>query len=147
VPTDHLERWVAQLRTTDPRFAEASRHAPAADRAWQAAVYLLTGSPDLWAHFGPSAVRTGTLDAAVTEALAVYGYTPDRDRTGTVAPSRYWRPQETDLLVWAAFCWTDTWFEGPTVVPRALSTPLYERWLTALWLHKDHDDRPAGLLR
>lgn len=141
---EHLRRWVRRLADQDPVFAEVSMLRPPTDRAFQSSTYLLTGDRELWGAFKERVTGERSVEAATIEALALFGYDQHRRPSAQVRSERYWRPMQIDLMVWASFCWTDQWFDGPTAVPRALTTPLYERWLTALWIHKDHYADPGS---
>lgn len=140
-----LELRIDQLALADPVFAAASALNASTDRAWQSAVYLLSGDAELWKHFGPEVVATRSLQAVCCEALALYGYAADRTLDPAVRPSRHWRQIQTDLLVWTAFCWTGRWFQGPAATLEALPDELYDRWLTALAIHRSPYTR-HGLL-
>ena len=62
-----FSRWLDQLRSHDPRFAEASAVHPDDHTEWQSAVYLITGNHEIWTSLGPHILADVSIAPIVLE--------------------------------------------------------------------------------
>jgi hypothetical protein len=131
--------WMHDLRAEDPAFAEASERYPLARQEWQAAVYLLSGSFDLWRHFGPMTIADGHLGLVATEALALYGFDEEgepRADAPTLVDRQNYTGSDHEVLSWTQFLWTNQWIEGTPHLPRSLDRDRYARWHAAILIRR-----------
>ena len=119
--------FLAQLRDADSLFAAVSAAQPAEQAAWQAAVYLLTGSRPAWRLFGDAVLATRSL-TPVAAAL-------DRASERGGGSERF-------VLAWAAHLW-DLRREAPGFSPE-LGDFYFRRWINALHLRQGSCPSPAS---
>lgn len=114
-----LALLLAQLRSVEPQFAEASILQPDEVGEWHAAVYLLTGCGPVWDALGPAIVAQSSVG-------------PVREE---IESSRHaWTPDQRLVLEWALHFWRPDRFAAsfPATFPRFLFT----RWIVAAYLRK-----------
>jgi hypothetical protein len=109
--------WLYELRNSDPTFGQASILRPDDDGEWQAAVYLLTGSPRVWSVLGPEVLAERSLAPVVREL---------EDR------ARYFSSSELALLTSAAHLWNI--YESEVQFPYAFDESHLRRWVDACLL-------------
>jgi len=138
-PDAAFDSWIKNLRTDDTAFREASVLMPTGRWEWQAAAYLLTVSPDLWAFFGPMTMRDQHFGLVAVDALALYGFDEEGDPDSTVTPRRdpaSYTGSDSELLSWTQYLWTSQWIEGTPPIPMGLDPRRYERWIAALLIRR-----------
>jgi hypothetical protein len=113
------DAFLEALRESDPAFAEASALQADDMSEWQAAVYLLTGSDQVWA----------ALAARVLEVRSVGPVVPE-----LANPRRAWSGSEEQVMLWAAHFWDVD--RHPARFPYEFEGFLFRRWVTALHLRK-----------
>lgn len=112
-----FDAWLRQLRSGDPRFAEASARKPNAMGEWQAAVYLLTGCDHVWARLGDHVLADTSL-RCIAEAL--------------LAEER-WSFTEATVMRWATHFW-DARHHAADGFPYIFNEFYFRRWVTAAHL-------------
>lgn len=110
---------LAQLRSAEPRFAEASILQPDGAGGWQAAVYLLTGCGPVWQVLGSVVVAQGSLEP-VREELNVAGHA--------------WTATQRTVMEWALHFWRPDQFMAG--YPANFQSLLFTRWIVAAHLRK-----------
>lgn len=111
--------WLAQLRSEDGTFAAASLLCPDDAGEWQAAVYLLTGTHDVWRTLGRDIVEQVSIAPAILE---------------TEQPSRPWSSGEREVIRWAAHFW-DVGLRHPGY-PCPFDNDRFQRWIAACHLYR-----------
>jgi hypothetical protein len=110
---------LAQLRSAEPRFAEASILQPDEVGGWQAAVYLLTGCGPVWEVLGSAIVAQASLEP-VREELNIAGHA--------------WTSTQRTVMEWALHFWRpDRFMAG---YPANFQSFLFTRWIVAAHLRK-----------
>jgi hypothetical protein len=110
---------LAQLRSAEPRFAEASILHPDEVGGWQAAVYLLSGCGSVWDALGPAIVAQASLEP-VREELNIAGHA--------------WTATQRTVMEWALHFWRPDQFMAG--YPANLQSLLFTRWIVAAHLRK-----------
>jgi hypothetical protein len=111
--------WLEHLRAQDPPFANASVVYPDDMGEWQAAVYLLTASSEVWNAMGDDVLATTSI-APVIDELA--------------QPHRAWSSSENGVMQWAAHFWdVGRW---PARFPYVFAEFYFRRWISACHLYK-----------
>jgi len=110
---------LAQLRSAEPRFAEASILQPDEVGGWQAAVYLLTGCGPVWDALGSVVVAQASLEP-VREELNVAGHA--------------WTETQRTVMEWALHFWSPDQFMAG--YPANFQSLLFTRWIVAAHLRK-----------
>lgn len=118
--------WRDQLRSSDPKFAEASTLYPGDTAEWQAATYLLTGCHETWRTLAHDVLSDLSIAPVITELEH---------------PSRGWSHSEHTILQWAAHFWdVDRW---PAKFPYMFDEPNFHRWITACHLYQRRAPAPT----
>jgi hypothetical protein len=109
-----FSRWLDQLRSHDPCYAQASVVYPDDHTEWQSAVYLVTGNHDIWTSLGPHVLADVSIAPIVLELDE---------------PHRGWSSGEWMLMNWAAHLWNID--ERQVLYPYQFDRHHFSRWITA----------------
>jgi hypothetical protein len=111
------DAFLAALRESDPVFAEASPLMPNDMSEWQAAVYLLAGSDEIWPAVGGAVLHHRSLGPVIWELDD---------------PRRPWSSSEGQVLVWSAHLWDADRHQAR--FPYEFDRYNFRRWITAVHL-------------
>jgi len=109
------DAFLAALRESDPVFAKASPLLP--NDIWQAAVYLLAGSDEIWPALGGRVLHDRSLGPVICELDD---------------PRRPWSSSEHQVLVWSAHLWDADRHQAR--FPYEFDRYNFRRWITAVHL-------------
>lgn len=111
--------WLSQLRSEDRAFADASPLCRDDAGEWQAAVYLLTGTNEIWS----------TLERDIVGQISIAPVILEIEH-----PSRPWSSGEREVIRWATHFW-DVGLRYPGY-PYIFDSDRFQRWIAACHLYR-----------